>query len=229
MQPKLLGSALATASGRLARRTDDRLRGLSIREMPRSTARREVHRAREDVDAALWRDLRGCIEGRNPWPALLAGPTGCGKTCAALALADEVRGPVRYDRMPDLCDALIECQQGTALDEWSGPERRCTPALFWANYRRYMLCIIDEIGVADPVSNHHYLTLLAALEARHGAGLVLVTNQRRDGIVRLYDERLVSRAYSGTVLLLDGPDRRYIHDHDDDRRTNTTETKSIPF
>ncbi len=143
---------------------------------------------------------------KAPWPLFVAGPPGTGKTCAALVLLDHAGG--EYHTAAGLCEALIRSAAGRL--EWSHLGRGGTlwPEQFWKQLAAAPLVVLDELGARDRVSDHHYEAVKRVLDERHGRPLVLLSNLDLAALERLYDDRLASRMAAGTVVRLDGPDRR---------------------
>jgi len=154
--------------------------------------------------------LRGCGDGKLPWPLVLTGPAGTGKTCAALALADYVRGPSILYPASEMADRLAAAKCGR-LVEWTfarGEDTRVDPLLLWREWCEYDLCIIDDLGQRANVTDTGYEAIKAALDAREGRPVIVTTNTDLDGIARSYDDRIASRLASGTAVELEDGDRR---------------------
>lgn len=154
--------------------------------------------------------IHNCAKGREPWPLLLSGSVGIGKTYAGLVLCDWVAAPTLFYTLGELCNHLIACQQGTEFedDPTAIRPRKITPPRFWISWAKQKLCIIDEIGQRKTVSDHHYETLKTAIDRREGKALMLIANMDLGGIAELYDDRIASRLASGTALHVLGKDRR---------------------
>lgn len=146
--------------------------------------------------------IRCCVNGESPWPLLLYGPAGVGKSCAGLVLCDYAAGC--YWTMPDLCDQLIQIQKG----HLRGEHGIILPRNFWNGIAASPLLVLDEIGCRERASDHHYECLKAALDARHGRPLLAISNLDPAALARVYDDRIVSRLAAGTILALGGKDRR---------------------
>lgn len=180
---------------------------LSLRASPQREilpqVQREIHRA----PAPLLATLRALLRGEARWPLLVTGPAGTGKTCACLALLDYVVGAA-YQTVPGFCALLIESQQGRL--EWSsgGHGGKLWPAQLWAKWRESSLACLDEIGARATVTDHHYETVKACLDERQGRPLIAASNLDLATIGKLYDDRIASRLAAGTVLQLEGEDRR---------------------
>ncbi len=153
-------------------------------------------------------EIAECCAGRKPWPLLIHGSAGVGKTCAALCVCDHCHGRYAYYDMGELADQLRQAKLGEL--EWSGTHDFCrvSPAHFWESWRELALAVIDEIAATTKVKDHPYDTLKAAMENRYSKPLILISNANLNEIARAYDDRIASRLSEGTVVELVGPDRR---------------------
>lgn len=150
--------------------------------------------------------VRQLVAGEKPWPLVMMGSPGSGKTCTALCLLDYVGG--EYYTVWSLCDLLVQSQQGRLEIESNGEIRRTYPAQFWGRVARSPLVVLDELGCRDRASDHHFECVKNLIDARHGKPLVVVSNHQLDDLARLYDDRIASRLAAGTVVEVGGKDRR---------------------
>lgn len=164
----------------------------------------DIPRTMDLVEPQLRDVLRACAAGRSPWPLLLHGSAGTGKTCAALSLADYVIGSRVYHLMTDLLDDLIAAMKGELFDHDGD---KVASRRIWHEWTEADMAILDDIGCRDRVSDHHYETLKSALDRRRGPSIYL-SNVSPDAIARLYDDRIASRLCAGTVFECVGVDRR---------------------
>lgn len=231
MMIKLNGPETATQDQRSEARPESRLRRTSTRTWPsgsaglvrvllhneqRSQPRILPHltRVRSEIDPGLRAAVREVCEGRRPWPLLICGPAGCGKTRAGLCLVDAVMGSARYATLPDLCHDHNEIRAGNVWYPGArGPRKRV--ADFWREVESPVLLVVDEIGARQNVSDAHFEVLKGVLDAREGRPLVAITNLDLQAIARVYDDRVASRLAAGTVVALDGADRRLQREQDD--------------
>jgi chromosomal replication initiation ATPase DnaA len=168
-----------------------------------------VRRSLAEVDPELNAVFGELCAGRSPWPLLLHGAAGRGKTCAALCLLDHARG--WYRALPDLLDEVIAVQKGQAVTKGlvnEGGGQLVTVPAFWKEVGSTPLFVLDELGCRDSVSDHHYQTVKRLLDVRECRPLVVISNLSPEAIERLYDDRVASRLAAGTVVELFGDDRR---------------------
>lgn len=158
------------------------------------------------IPADLRSSIRGCIAGELPWPLVWTGATGTGKTCAALCLLDYSGG--RYWAAADLGDDLRRAEAGRLTWNKIGHSGTHYPEDIWNWITRAALVVFDELGCRDRVSDFQYETAKRVLDKREGKPLIVISNLTLERLEELYDDRFVSRLAEGTVLEVDGVDRR---------------------
>lgn len=162
--------------------------------------RPEVPRDRARIPRALVVALRDCSDGRSPWPLFVYGPAGVGKTCAGLYLADRVaRGSVGFTDFAGLCGRMADAKNGRDT---------LTAEQLWRQWAGHGLCVLDEIGLRDAVSDHVYEVAQRAIDLRAGKPLLVLSNLDLNALAKVFDDRVASRLASGTVVHVDGPDQR---------------------
>ncbi len=151
--------------------------------------------------------IRGLLLGTNKWPLFVHGAAGTGKTRAALCLLDYCETSV-YRTVGELCDTLIQAQQGRL--EWyhDGHGGKTWPENIWKAIRMAAVVVLDEIGTRERVSDFTYDTVKRVIDEREGKPLVCCSNMDLPKIERLYDDRIASRLAAGIVIHLVGADRR---------------------
>ena len=167
------------------------------------------------VEPALEDGLRRLVAGEADWPLFVHGPAGTGKTCACLCLLDHCDGGV-YHTAASLCSVLIEAQQGRLTWRFAGAVNaaaavawhRVVTEQFWGWLGRAPLVVLDELGSRDKVTDHHYDAVKRVLDERHGKPLAVASNHPLAALAKLYDDRVASRLAAGTVVRLQGRDRR---------------------
>lgn len=167
---------------------------------------RTVERRVVDIDDPTRASIRKLVNGELPWPLFLWGLAGRGKTCAALCLLDHAGG--EYWTVARLCADLIEASKDHLYWHQEGRSGFVHPAHIWERIEKAPLVVLDELGARERVSDHHYETVQRVLDDRQGQPLVCISNLDEMGITKLYDDRILSRLASGTVIQLQGDDRR---------------------
>jgi len=154
------------------------------------------------VDESVEQHIQSCVTGASPWPLLLYGEPGSGKTCAALTVHDYAGG--WFITVEDLCDEVRAAMTGEAVWESGYPK---TVKEIWTAWSEANLCTLDELATRTKVSDHHYSTLKRAIDLREGKPLIAISNHGLDEIKDIYDARIASRLCCGTIVPMDG-DRR---------------------
>ncbi len=159
-----------------------------------------VRRSMAQVDQALVSTFRKLAGGAQPWPLFLFGPTGAGKTLAALSLCDHAR-TASYHTAEGLCDTTIELK-------YRPDELRD----LWETIATKDLVVLDEIGIRGQASDFAYTTLKRLADAREmhaGRVAIYISNLPPREVATLYDDRICSRLLCGTRFELKGRDRRF--------------------
>lgn len=148
--------------------------------------------------------IRDCAAGRSPWPLFAHGPAGCGKTCAALCLLDHAGG--LYFTAASLSQAVSDAMFGRLLSPRE--KREVSATQLWSEVATTPLVVLDEIGGRGSVSDHHYDCVKRLLDEREGRPTLCLSNLSLGELAKLYDDRVASRLAAGTVVVLQGVDRR---------------------
>lgn len=144
---------------------------------------------------------------QRPWPLVLLGETGSGKTCASLCMIDWWGG--WFTTLADLQKLFNAARDGRIW--WPGPNGgQCFERELWVAWSKCSLCVIDDIGARQP-TDAQFETLLTAIDKREGKPLVVTSNLTVPQLGEVYDARIASRlnANEATVLTLKG-DRRLV-------------------
>lgn len=199
---------VASALQRISTPTSEPRSTATLRLQPVPTVRHlpTVQRNVAEISGTVRTAIRLLVSGQSPWPLVLHGSAGTGKTCAGLALLDYAEG--EYHTAAGLCASLIQVQQGGVTWESEGRSGDVTPEMFWRQIGRAPLLVLDELGSRERVSDFAYETIKRAIDDRQGKPLMVLSNFGLDRIEQLYDDRIASRLASGTVVRLEGKDRR---------------------
>jgi len=162
-----------------------------------------------EIDPDLRRIISDLVKGLSPWPLLLNGSTGVGKSCAALCVLDRADG--LYYTATELCENLMQAQRGHLKQRHvEGDGLTIHPDDFWRKIREVPLVVIDEIGCRERVTDFAFETVKRVLDERCGRPLVCISNLGLERLAAVYDDRVASRLAAGTVVCLEGQDRRLI-------------------
>lgn len=174
------------------------------------------HRERARIPGHVRQAISECAAGASPWPLLLYGPVGTGKTCAAICVCDAVVGSFAFYGANDLAVLIFQATYA-GLHRDDGVSRRAPrvyPHEIWSGWEMATVAVLDDLGTAERknVGHTHYETVKKAIESRDGAPLILTANVTPGELATIYDDRVASRAASGTVVRVDGHDRRIEND-----------------
>lgn len=164
--------------------------------------REHVFRTWEYLGEHRRAQIREVLKGEKPWPLVLWGSAGTGKTCAALSVTDGVSGSRIYCPVQELVDGLVAMQQDRGGFMWFRNDID-----FWREWDRALLTVIDELGTRQ-ASDFHYATVKRAIDRREGKPAIFISNCPIPELADLYDERIASRLAAGTVLEFSGEDFR---------------------
>lgn len=165
-------------------------------------------RCRCQVAGHAAEQIGACIAGKAPWPLLLYGPVGSGKTCAALVVLDEAWGPVKYATINQWCQELREAQKGGPIEIRPGMAGLTETGL-WNAWHAMALCVVDELGQRQ-ASDFERQTAQRCIDMRVGDPLILCSNVGLTDLERLYDDRFTSRLSAGTIVYMGDQDRRQV-------------------
>jgi chromosomal replication initiation ATPase DnaA len=158
------------------------------------------------IPSALNKTLADLLDGLLPWPLTLYGDVGTGKTCAALVLCDYTDGD--YYTAEQFSQRYELSRKGALCYYVDGHTATIWPSDFWKQVRACPLFALDELGTRERVNETLYYTLLTLLDTRTLRATVLVSNLDLQELEKVYDYRIVSRLLEGTVVNLQGEDRR---------------------
>jgi DNA replication protein DnaC len=152
--------------------------------------------------------MRKLIQAEAPWPLVLVGAVGSGKTCAALCLSDAAGPEAIYWTVEAFHAALVQARNGKFIREGYVDSWRVPAQTLWQEWADAPLVVLDELGVRGAVSDPQYETTKRAIDSREGKPAVFISNVGLNALAKLYDDRIASRLAAGTVFHLDTEDRR---------------------
>jgi Cdc6-like AAA superfamily ATPase len=155
--------------------------------------------------------VRELGKGALPWPLTLWGPPGTGKTCIGLSMLDRVEIIQPKDpRGEPVCGLFYWAASDyhrTVLDVQMG-RCDCSRADLVRATNRAALIVLDEIDRSTDATDNRVETILDLIDRREGKPLVVISNGSPDTLGRIYGKRLPSRLSLGTIVKVDGVDRR---------------------
>jgi hypothetical protein len=186
-----------------------RPRRLVLSDQPRALILPHKVRDLGQVHATVRTRIRKFLASSEPrWPLVIWGAVGCGKSCAALCLADRVPGAYCLT-LRELVDLIMESRAGKLWRD-AGPGEGMIRVSEWAIWRqldRAPLVILDELGTRK-AGDLEYEALKRTLDKREGRPMVCVSNHAPADLARLFDARISDRLEGGTVIEYPGGSRR---------------------
>jgi DNA replication protein DnaC len=156
------------------------------------------------IAPSIRKRVENVIEGIDPWPLVLVGGVGTGKTCTAGCMLDLAAGQRIYKTVPQLAEDLVLAGKGE-LSESGYP---VSTSGYWARWREAALVVLDELGTRERASDFVYESVKRAIDERQDMPAVFISNLGLDDLAKVFDDRVSSRLAQGTVIHFDGPDRR---------------------
>lgn len=163
---------------------------------------------RDRIHPLAVKGIRGVLAGDMPWPLVLIGEPGSGKTCAAMLMLGWLENhgaSVWYTSATDLAYELAEAMADRA--RWSTGYRK-TVADVWASWDQAAFAVMDELGARTRVSDHAYDTVKRAIDSRFARPTLYISNLGQTELAKVYDDRIVSRLSEGTVVVISGDQRK---------------------
>jgi len=157
--------------------------------------------------------IRECTRGLAPWPLLICGQVGIGKTRAALAVHDWYGG--MFWEFATLVRDFGLSKGGMLFDMAHIYAPKIYQQEFWRRISDAALVIVDEIG-AKQQTDHSHEALMTLCGIRECRPLMMLTNLLPSEIETAYDDRAASRMTAGTVCVVRGDDRRRVSMSPDD-------------
>jgi hypothetical protein len=179
------------------------------------------------VDPGLRAVIRQLVTGEAAWPLFLTGQPGRGKSAAALLMADYVQGSAYY-RFTRLLKAFEWARThddrgnrggvvvkryrplSTAADEsrLKLAEEVLNERQFWTYLTAAPLVVVDDLATRGGYTEPQYDQFYDLLEERKRKPTVVVSNLSLADLLKIFDERIVSRLARGTMFTLTGRDQR---------------------
>jgi DNA replication protein DnaC len=159
----------------------------------------------ERVPAAIREAGNKVWLNETPWPFVMLGEAGSGKTCAALLMLDKCEGSTWYQTFDQLCERArfaklgqLQTSRGYSVSETE----------VWQEYVEAHFAVLDDIGIRERASDHVYECLYRALTKREERSLVCASNLTLAELELLFDDRVTSRLSAGTVVHVGGDQRQ---------------------
>ena len=169
----------------------------------------ELCRTRNQIDSGIRAMINHVVRGESPWPLVLFGGAGRGKTCAALCVLDYWLIEYKQRGVYAITSEVVSSLGKARCNRLFYPGGfLCSEETLWGDWESYGIVCIDELGMRDEVSDTHFEAVKLAIDHRHNKPAIFVSNIRLSELVGNYDTRIASRLRAGTVIEFTGPDRR---------------------
>lgn len=155
-----------------------------------------------ELSPGIAAELDACVAGDSPWPLVMVGCAGGGKTCAALLIVDGYGG--LYYPVVNWCERVRDAEF-EKLRTSNG--YLITRHEVWKEWADASVVVLDEIGSRMVVTDSHYEWVKRAIDTREGRPAIFISNLSLKALGEAYDDRIASRLSGGTVVELAG-DRR---------------------
>jgi DNA replication protein DnaC len=159
------------------------------------------------VAPELQRAILAAIEA-DAWPLFLHGAAGRGKSCAAACLYCRAPDrPIWVDTHPFI-HRIIRCRTGNPdyHDNGFGSGYYDYESSLISKIKGASLVVFDDIAVRRP-SDAAFEIFLQLVNARQFKPTIYTSNISTD-LVELFDNRIASRLFAGTVIEVGGSDQR---------------------
>lgn len=186
---------------------DERLCAIEPFKHARPSALPLLRRLKTEVPRQLGQAFLECRMGLSPWPLLVHGSVGAGKTRFGLLVHDWYGG--RFAEFAELTDEFGAVRRGEFRDTRFTTEPKVTERGWCQQIAEHRMLIVDDIGRRALVTEHSRDCLIRILNAREGPfPMVLISNLPPAELAEVYDDRIASRMAAGTVVCVAGSDRR---------------------
>ncbi|HUU95373.1 MAG TPA: hypothetical protein VM487_06515 [Phycisphaerae bacterium] len=174
------------------------------RRGPRGFPPPDKPRERIKIASDVVEAIKAVTTGCKPWPLVLCGEAGSGKTCAALCMLDHFGGG--YTSVGDLCAQINGF--------WDQGDSANRARLFWNKIEDCYLMVLDELGQRKTTSDARNEVVKKFLDVRIDLPnpvrpTVVISNLTLDEMSCVYPDPIISRLAGGTVVTTSG-DRRVI-------------------
>ncbi|MCR9202666.1 MAG: DnaA/Hda family protein [Planctomycetaceae bacterium] len=167
----------------------------------------------EQIPIAVRETVNGLKE-TNKWPLYLCGPVGTGKTMTAAVLYGKFPSLPMWHRADDLLTSVstgrVSRVSVDKQNEFGEVSRGVVPFPIFASRVASASCLfLDDLGTRRPTEGM-CAALFDLLEWRKGRPIVITSNKQPDELTQSgwFDDRIYSRFAAGTVIKIEGSDRR---------------------
>lgn len=166
--------------------------------------RPRMERSKDEIAPRLKEELLAMVRGRRRWPVYINGPVGVGKTAAVLTLVDQVENAI-YMAAAEMMDGIRAARAKRLLSDSSYDISETGLFGRWAASK---LVVIDEVGQRRDPTAWTDSTIQRVLDDRIDKPTILIGNHDLADLAKVMDDRVVSRLSAGSIIHVDGEDRR---------------------
>lgn len=144
----------------------------------------------------------------NPrWPLYLWGKPGSGKTSVAGLIYQEATGRPMWINAGKGFRAVASAS-AEPQPLWGYGMIPLREVEHWLELEERSLVVLDDIALRDRVSEAQFEVMQEFLNRRQGKPTVITGNMSIEQIAKVYDDRVASRIAAGTLIEIDGDDKR---------------------
>lgn len=175
-----------------------------LRAEARRVYRPTMERSKDEVPPPLRRSIREMTGGWRRWPVYIFGPVGVGKTAAVLTLIDQVEG----SKYMTAAEMMVDVRAARSKRLVSNTGHDISERELLRRWTESTLLVIDEVGQRRDPTAWTDETIQRVLDDRIDKPTILIGNHDLADLAKVMDDRVVSRLSAGTIIHVDGEDRR---------------------
>jgi len=161
------------------------------------------------------------VNGKNPYPLLLWGPTGTGKSYVAALMHAHYEGVSCFVRANRFVQDIVTCRSSRGKvasqryqggdPQYRGTSYERTEKQIWNMVcRQDSLWVIDELMLDNQTATGKEV-IYTLLDLRQKKPTIITCNRDLAGIAKQFDDRVATRISCGTQIKVDGDDRRKLN------------------
>lgn len=193
---------------------DDRLKVLCAYGTPFTGWLKGVERRPDLVPANLREAFKACRKGKAPWPLMVHGGAGAGKSRFAMLVKDWYGG-LLID-FADIQAEYVRLRRGELIADDSlilntGGDWKVSERYWIGELKTHRIATLDDIGrKGDTETSTARECLIRFMDARLCMPVVLISNLSPEQLAdpNIYDDRVASRMCAGTVVNVGDTDMR---------------------
>lgn len=160
----------------------------------------------------ILRDAMNAVtNGDSPWPLVMIGEAGAGKTCAALLMLyrwAELGAHVYYSLAAGYAERVRLAKLGELEWQTITAHGKLSEANVVDEWGRPPLAVLEEVGTRDKASDFQCEVVQRCIDGRLGRPTVYTSNLKLEVLEQVYTDRIASRLSAGTIVYVKGDQRR---------------------